>query len=363
MPNVYGERVLIPNTAGHGGQDCTITLDMWRRANVVIPQNEVRNPNGQLAYPNGIGYYAITNQLFGDITEPTLMHDADIRRFVLEQFKIMHAYSWQSSVAFTNPRFEIQEVNKEGVLRRGRTPRTVPMLSVKPLRLPFLKSGIAAISLKDADERELCVPTAITHWLANRTGKNAKNKFMSKEACQKYPNALPLIKDTKGNVGKPKVTPENVTALLDAIHLANGNTDHGHTVEDVEEFVQLFGCKMIALNREGVVIGEVVDGDAHQPLCYTCAHGHMYWHCDAEDVKSIAECAKEQRMLGCKHYCAQGGAIVAKGAKEAQERKLQVVDTDEMAAILKSGEIAEPTSFLVRGSKDVEQLFFWFGWR
>ena len=67
-------------------------------------------------------------------------------------------------------------------------------------------------------ERELCVPTAITHWLANRTGKNAKNKFMSKEACQKYPNALPLIKDTKGHVGKPKVTPENVTALLDAIH-------------------------------------------------------------------------------------------------------------------------------------------------
>jgi len=104
-------------------------------------------------------------------------------RFVLEQFKTMHAYSWQSSVAFTNPRFEIQEVNKEGVLRRGRTPRTVPMLSVKPLRLPFLKSGIAAISLKDADERELCVPTAITHWLANRTGKAVRSPSPPRFLC------------------------------------------------------------------------------------------------------------------------------------------------------------------------------------
>jgi len=80
-----------------------------------------------------------------------------------------------------------------------------------------------------------------------------KEQVHVQRGLQEVPICTTLNQRHERELSQSKVTPENVKALLDAIHLANGNTDHGHTVEDVEGFVQLFGCKMIALNREGVV--------------------------------------------------------------------------------------------------------------
>lgn len=66
---------------------------------------------------------------------------------------------------------------------------------------------------------------------------------MSAAACIKYPNALPRVKDSRGRLAKKvEITPVSIGALLNAIHTANDNDDHGHTVEDVEEFVSLFNA-------------------------------------------------------------------------------------------------------------------------
>ena len=243
------------------------------------------------------------------------------------------------------------------------------MLLARPIRLPYMKRGVAAVSLQDADSKELCVPAALYNWLINQTtdGKGGKRSFMTASACTKYPNALPIVKLANGRVPKKvKITLENVTALLDAIHCKNCNADMGHTVTDVEEFVSLFNCDMVALNRDGIVIGSVMDGSAHHPLCFTCAHGHMYWHCQLEDIKSITETAKQQRMLGSKHFCAQGGSLAANVSKKTQESDFLIVDEDHLCEIFENPRSdnapVKDTVYLVKGAKDLESLFKKYGW-
>jgi hypothetical protein len=355
MPNVYGQPILQPGT-GHGTFQLSITRDIYRRGDGVLEQQ-----------PPGIGYEEITDELYDRITTPGLMRDSDVREMVMEQFKTMHAYTWAPSVAFSDPRFEPQEVNAEGVLRQGRTPRTMPMLRAAPMRLPFLRHGIAAVSLRDAEGKELCVPSAVYAWLQTRDeGKGRKHKthvYVPQAARDRYPDAFPVERNAHRKKLAPKVSLETVTALLNAIHRAKSNfLDLGHTVEDVEEFCALFNCKMIALDRDGVVIAHVADGDHHYPLCFTNAHGHMYWHCDVEDIKSIAERAKRQCQLGSKHFLAQGGAIASKVMMEKASRELCVVDRSELIAIVKHGSVDVPTAFLVKGTKDVEDIFFEHGW-
>ena len=208
MKNVYGQPILQEGTGNVVGY-FTIIADRWERDDGMLEQP-----------PPGIGYSAITNEHFSAITTCDLMHPADIQRIVREQFKTMHAYTWYDTAAFTNPRYTVEEVNKEGVLRKGRVPREIPMRRAAPLRIPHLKHNVAAVSLKTLAGEETCVPVAVYTWLMERKARNPSlnGTFMPKEACETYPNALLMVKDAKGHVSKPKVTPETVTRLLDAIH-------------------------------------------------------------------------------------------------------------------------------------------------
>ena len=354
MPNVYGEQILQGGTA-KGMRDLSIVKDIFTRAEGVLTQPSP-----------GAGYIAITNDLFDAITNCQLMREEDVKRIVREQFKTMHAYTWQDTVAFTNVRYTIAEVNKEGVLRKGRIPREIPMRRAAPLRMPFLKHNVAAVSMRTLLGDETCVPVAVYTWLTERKARNPgrNGASMPKEACRKYPDALPMVKDAKGHVSKPKVTLETVTKLLDAIHAeSNHANDVGHTVADVEVFCRLFGCKMYALDKNGTIIGQVVDGDHHTPLCYTNADGHMYWHCDKDALKSIAESARRQccvqRNLGCQRYIGGGDAVPT---KEVPSEKFLLATFAEARDLLEKEEIAENTTLLVKHMKDVEQLFFEFGW-
>ena len=350
MKNVYGEPILREGT-GRVVENRTITVDGYDRDDGMLEQP-----------PPGIGYSAITNEHFTAITTCDLMHPEDVQRIVREQFKTMHAYTWLDSVAFSNPRYTVEEVNKEGVLRKGRVPREIPMRRAAPLRIPHLKHNVAAVSLKTLAGEETCVPVAVYTWLMERKARNPDKNgaYMPKEACETYPGALPKVKDAKGHVSKPKVTPETVTKLLDAIHAASNHpSDVGHTVADVEAFCRLFACKMYAQDHNGTIIGEVIDGDIHTPLCFTNAHGHMYWHCDKEALKSISESARRQRNLGCRHFVGGGDATPKKEVSSV----VRLVTWEEARDLLETEEIAENTILLVKYMKDVEQIFFDFGWK
>ena len=317
MANVHGDFVLQPGTQGNSARDVSFT------------------------------------SLLDEEAHMGLMSPADVQRVAREQLRMMKGYPWATNVAFSNERSFVEELNADGVLRHGRTPRHVPMLRAAPMRLPYLKHGVAAVSMRAADGGELCVPAAIYAWLKGR--KDRGSQLMPKAACEKYPEALPCVADYRGRLSKPKLTLETVTALLNAIHTGNG--DKGHTIEDVEKLCRLFGCNMVALDRDGLVIGQVVDGDEHHPLYYTMAHGHMYWHCDKQDILSIKDLARQQRELGCKHYLAQGGALAA---RVTAPPKLCIVDVAQVKDLLAT--ISEPTSVLVKGAKSVENVFYGLGW-
>ena len=343
MPNVYGERCLRPGTQSRM-YDLSITRDFY-----------VRDEGIEMQRPPGIGYAAITQEHFDEITACHLLLPQQLATMVREQFKTMHAYTWRRTVAFSNPRYMVYEVNKEGVLRNGRVPREYPMLRASPLRIPTLKH-VAAISYQNSKTGETCVPVAIFTWLTAR-----KRDTMHKDACERYPTALPMVKDAKGHVCKPKVTIENVTKLLDAIHAdSNHPTDPGHTVADVEVFCSLFHCKMYARNIKGAIISEVVDGDKNHPLCFTTAHGHMYWHCDRDAVKFITKSAVHQRHHGCRRFV---GASDDVPKKQPTPSVFRIVTLPDMHELLETGVFSERTTFLVQRMKDVEGLFFEFGWK
>ena len=360
MANYLGQNILNPDTGSANLMPITLTATAFvHEDDETIPRfaadNITQRANG---YINGMGYYAITKEFLQQITSPALLREVEVRRFVQEQFKAMHAYSWAASVAFVNPTFTIEEVNADGLLRTGRIPKRYPMLSVKPIRLPFLKHHIANISLETLNKNEQCVPSALFYWLSARVhGKNG-NKRMPEKACIAYPDALKGQPKGKNKyISKPTVTIENVIALLNAIHHKNLNTDEGHTIEDVKDFCQLFGCKMYALDDQGLVIDEVADGDKNEPLCFTCAHRHMYLHADADDVRSIANVAREQRETLSKTYRPQ--QLQLENQKSKEDYKFQLI---EGCDIMNGFDVAENTSFLVKGYRDVEEIFKKHGW-
>ena len=247
------------------------------------------------------------------------MQDGVLRQIADGQFNAMHAYNWKISTRFENTRFAVKEVNKAGALRKGRVPRLYPMLRALPIAMPYLRHDVAAVSMKDLSGGEMCVPMAVYTWLMERSSGKKTSLFLPPAAIERFPHlATPPRKPCEPAPKKTRVTYDSVKALLDAIHeeifRASGGAeaglhpDPGHNTEDVEELVRLFGCKMYARDMQGTIIGEVVDGDAHHPLCYTVANGHMYWHSDRKVADSWGKSAMQQRTLGHKQGIYNGSS-------------------------------------------------------
>ena len=98
------------------------------------------------------------------------------------------------------------------------------------------------------------------------------------------------------------------------------------------------------------------------PLCFTCAHNHIYWHCKPEDIQSIANKAKSIKV---------GGAMALKyihndAAQRARKHELEAPEPQEkmfckMEKVF-AGTFDGPQVIVITDARDVEDLFREHAW-
>ena len=106
----------------------------------------------------------VTHSNLFDPEDPRLLTRAGVQELAKDMQREMLSYGWKGNVEFGEWTMTKREVNKDGMLRKGRKIQHVPMLRWSPVRLSNMPYDVAPVKCDHGD----CVVACVTRYFEYR---------------------------------------------------------------------------------------------------------------------------------------------------------------------------------------------------